>query len=59
MCVCELTNQSRLGNQEGGLKETGAKTEGDYSAAVLDNMGKVKKNMFFLSIKTCIRPVIK
>ena len=30
--VCELTNQRRLGVQvEAGLKETGAKTEGDDS----------------------------
>ena len=36
--VCELTNQSRLGVQERGLKETGAtttfETEGEYSVAV-------------------------
>ena len=45
--MCELTNQSRLGNQEGGLKETGAKIEGDYSTALPDSMGKV---MCFISM---------
>ena len=37
--VCELTNQRRLGVQvEAGLKETGAKTEGEHRAAALDRV---------------------
>lgn len=47
--VCELANQCRLGIQEGVLKQTGAKTErlrqrrGEYSAAAVDVVGKLKK----------------
>ena len=33
--VCELTNQTRLGIREAGLKDTGVfQTEGEHSAAV-------------------------
>lgn len=39
--MCKLTNHSRLGIWEGNLKETGAKPEGEYSAAALDSMRNV------------------
>ena len=48
--VCELTNQSRLGVQERGLKETGAtttfETEGEYSVAVWVNTSAMGKQYF-------------
>ena len=47
--MCELTNQSRLGTQEGVLKETGA-FQTEYSTAALDSL---KKRMSFLSIQAC------
>lgn len=37
--VCQLANQRRLGIQvEAGLKETGAKTEGEHRPAAPDRM---------------------
>ena len=52
--MCELTNQSRLSVQEGGLKETGAKTEVEYRAEALDS---IRKPMCFLSTKA-YKPVL-
>ena len=39
----ELTNQRTLGIRGGGvLKETGAKTEGEYRTAALDSMRELQ-----------------
>lgn len=54
-CLLELTNQSRLGFSERGLKETGTTTEHsdrgwNRGAAVMDS---VSKPIIFWNIKPC------
>lgn len=48
--VSELTNQSRLGVEEKGLKETRTKTE------CFRQCSSTRKLKCFLSIKECIKP---